>query len=139
MKIVVQDNRRFVLRFDQGEDVVEGLVDFATKQGSKAAAFHGIGSCRELELGYFNAHLKEYRRKPMFEDMEIISLNGNVSLLDGKPAVHMHGMFGRTDFSVAGGHVFKLVVQATCEIFLIQMEGEMSRKKSEEIGLNLLD
>ena len=58
----------------------------------------------------------------------------------GRPAsLHAHGSFGRTDFSVIGGHVFKLVTLATCEIFLIKLDGEMKRKNNPDLQLNLLD
>ena len=139
MKAVLQDNRRFLLRFDKGDDVMAGISDFMAKQNFQAATFSGIGSCSEVELGYYNIHLKEYRKKPYFEDLEIVSFNGNGAIFEGKPVLHGHGMFGRTDFTVFGGHVFKMVANATCEVFLIHLDGKMERKKNEEFNLNLLE
>jgi len=138
MKMILQDNRRYILRFDKGEEVFAGLAEFAAKNQIQAAVFWGIGTVSEAELGFYNSFLKQYRSKPMLENFEIISLIGNISMLDGKPSLHAHGSFGRTDFSVIGGHVFKLVTLATCEIFLIKLDGTLERKNNPELNLNLM-
>ena len=108
------------------------------EQVVSACAFFGIGACSGFELGYFNEHLKDYRKKPFMQNMEIISFSGNGGLVDGKNVVHTHGSFGSNDFSVIGGHVFKLTVSVTCEIFLIQMDGALERKNNPDFNLNLL-
>jgi predicted DNA-binding protein with PD1-like motif len=138
MKISLEDNRRFMLRFDKGEDVIKGLADFMVSRNFQSGVFQGIGSCTEVELGYFNKNLKEYRKKPFYEDMEIVSVAGNISLFEGKPLVHCHGVFGRTDFTTIGGHVFRLITLATCEIFLIHMEGTLERLNNADFNLSLL-
>lgn len=138
MKIVAQDNNFFVLRFDKDEEVLNGLGQFLQEQKITACAFNGVGSCSSAELGYFNSHIKDYRKKPFVEELEIISLIGNGGVKDGQPVIHAHGMFGRTDFTVFGGHVFKLTVSATCEIFLTKMAATMERKLNADFNLNLL-
>ena len=72
------------------------------------------------------------------EEFEIASLAGNGSLKEGEPSVHAHGTFGRNDFNVLAGHVFKLVVGVTCEIFLTKLNGEMKRELNSDLNLNLL-
>jgi len=138
MKIILQDNRRFILRFDKGEEVLEGLKKFMAEQAVSACAFFGIGACSVIELGYFNIHLKNYRRKPFTEELEILSFSGNGGLNDGQPEIHCHGVFGMTDFSTIGGHVFKLTVSVTCEIFLLVLDGALERKTDFDSNLNLL-
>lgn len=139
MKVIIENGRRYVLRFDNGEEVVGALKKFMADAGIKACSFSGIGSCSSVELGYYNSHLKDYRHKPFNEDMEVVSLLGNGAAGEDGPAVHLHGIFGRTDFSLIGGHVFKLHTAATCEIFAIRMDGEMARKKNETWNLKLLE
>jgi len=138
MKLVLQDNRRYILRFDQGEDIIAGVAQFINDQKIGACSISGIGSCASIELGYFNTHLKDYRKKPFFEDLEILSLIGNGSLKDGQPVVHAHGVFSKMDFTVLGGHVFKAIVSVTAEIFVLKLEGEMKRELNKDINLNLL-
>ena len=138
MNISLQSGSKFVLRFDPGEEVLKGIEDFATSKGFGAGAFYGIGSCKETELGYFNPNLKEYRKKPFYEDLEIISLQGNLATLSGKTAVHAHGMFGRTDFTTIGGHVFRITTLATAEIYFESLEGALERVQNSDFNLNLL-
>ncbi len=126
------------MRFDKGEELLSALTGFITQNQIQAASFTGIGTTSEAELGYFNAYLKQYRKKPLLENLEIISLIGNVATVDAKPVIHCHGSFSRTDFSMVGGHVFKLTVLATCEIFLIKLDGEMKRVNNPEFDLNML-
>ncbi|MEK7161610.1 MAG: PPC domain-containing DNA-binding protein [Patescibacteria group bacterium] len=138
MKLVLQDNRRYILRFDAGEDIIAGTTQLLKDQKISACSISGIGSCASIELGYFNTHLKDYRKKPFFEELEILSLIGNGALKDGVPFIHAHGVFSRTDFTVLGGHVFKAVVSATAEIFVLKLEGEMKRELNVDVNLNLL-
>jgi predicted DNA-binding protein with PD1-like motif len=138
MKIVLQDDRRFVLRFDKDEEVIAALADLMKTLNINACAFFGIGACASAELGYFNVYLKNYRTKPYVEEMEIASFSGNGSLNNGEPAIHAHGVFGKNDFSTLAGHVFKMTVSITCEIFLIKLEGQMNRGANSEFNLNLL-
>ena len=139
MKIVLKDNRRYILRFDKGEEVFIQLQEFLMQENIAAAAFNAIGACGEIEVGYFNINLKDYRKKPFYEELEIVSLIGNSVMSEGKPMVHAHGMFSRADFTTLGGHVFKLVVSVTCEMFLIKLDGQMNRKLDEGTNLKLLE
>ncbi len=126
------------MRFDAGEDIIAGTTQLLKDQKISACSISGIGSCASIELGYFNTHLKDYRKKPFFEELEILSLIGNGALKDGVPFIHAHGVFSRTDFTVLGGHVFKAVVSATAEIFVLKLEGEMKRELNVDVNLNLL-
>jgi uncharacterized protein len=139
MKVIIEDNGKFLIRFDKDEEVFAGLLNFATEHNITAAVFTAIGACSEIEIGFFNTTLKDYRRKPLFENKEIISLNGNIAISDGKPVVHAHGIFGDTEFNVVGGHIFKLVVSVTCEVSLTKLEGQAQRILDPGSNLNLLN
>ena len=139
MKIIVQDNASFILRFDSGEDIISGLQNFMKEQSISVCTFSGVGACSSVELGFFNTHIKDYRKKPYIDEMEILSLNGNGSLKEGESFIHCHGMFGRNDFTVLGGHIFKLVVSVTAEIFLTKLNGMAKRELNSEFNLNLLN
>ncbi len=139
MKAVLKDNRRYVLRFDKGEEVFASLQEFLLRENISACVFSAIGACSEIELGYYNPSLKDYRKKPFYEALEMVSLIGNGGIADSKPFLHAHGMFSRTDFTAIGGHVFKLLISANCEMFLIKLEGQLSRKLDPETNLKLLE
>lgn len=138
MKLIVKDTNQFILRFDKGEEVFAGIVNFMKEHNFSACSFSAIGSVSEVELGYYNPFLKEYHKKPLVENFELISLNGTGAMLNNEPVIHAHGMIGRTDFTVLGGHIFRLVTLATVEAHVIVLPGSMQRNKNDEFNLNLL-
>ena len=70
---------------------------------------------------------------------EITSLIGNITRKDGKPYLHIHINFGDEEGVVRGGHLVRCNISATSEIIIREIEGDVERKLSSEIGLNLLD
>lgn len=139
MKTILQDNRRYILRFDKNEEVCFSLKDFLNKNNIRASVFNAIGACGMVELSYFDLKTKKYQNKIFEEDLEIISLTGNGAVFNGEAVIHSHAVLSRPDFSTIGGHVFKLIVSATCEVFLIKLDGQMDRKLNKEMNLNLLE
>ena len=138
MQIVLKDSRHYILRFDKGEEIVAGLLEFAELNEVKAAAFNGIGAANYAELGFFDLEKKTYEKQVFAEEVEIISLIGNLAVLAGRPVLHVHGSFGRRDFSVVGGHVIGLRVSVTCEILLTLLDGRLERRPDSGLNLNLL-
>lgn len=138
MKLILQDNSRYVLRFQSGEEVFESSKKFLAEERIDASVFHGLGACRLAELAVYDLASKTYKTKVFEENCEILSLVGNSALLNGQPVLHAHAILGRSDFSTIGGHAAKLVISATCELFLIKLNGVMERKLDEETNLNLL-
>ncbi len=138
MKVVLRDGRRHVLRFDPGDEVVAGLVEFMGAHAVRACTFSGIGTSKHLVLGFYDAATARYEEHPFAEDLEIATVTGTGATLNGKPAIHVHGSFGRRDCSTLSGHVLSLVVAMTCEVFLIALEGELVREYGEGTNLNLL-
>lgn len=138
MKQLFIDNSSYVLRFDKNADVFAELLQYCKDNSISAASFSGIGAAGQVILAYYNLAEKTYEDHTIQEDMEIVSLLGNVSLLNGTPAIHAHGSFSKKDLTLIGGHVKKLIVSATCEIVLQKLNGTLRRAKDAETGLNLL-
>lgn len=138
MKLLLKDDQRYFLRFDSGEEVLGCLKKFLTNENIFASAFNAIGASKTAELSYFNLETKKYQNKIFEEDLEIVSLTGNSGVLDREVVLHSHTVLSKNDFSTVGGHVIKLVVSATCEMFLIKLDGRMERKLDLESNLNLL-
>jgi predicted DNA-binding protein with PD1-like motif len=128
-----------IARFDPGEELITGLARLADEKNIGAAALSGIGSAAEVELGYYDVAAKEYRKKVFPEKMELVGLSGNISVLNGEKSVHLHGAFSREDYGMVGGHVHRLVVSATVEVVFEIFPATITRRKSEETGLNLMD
>lgn len=137
MKVVLQDNSNFILRFDKSEDVIVGLEKFMADENIEAFTFSAIGAAGEVEIGFYSIG-RQYIKHNFAEDLEVTSLLGNGGELNGKPVIHAHGTFGKSDLSVIGGHVLKLIVSVTCEVSVLVLKGHLDRANNSEFNLNLL-
>lgn len=138
MEQIATDNKLFILRYDKNEDCIAGLITFCQKEGIEAGFFSGLGACSKVTLSYYDLEKKKYLDKTFTEDLEIVSLTGNVARLNHEPAIHAHGVFSDRTYKTYGGHVKQLIVSATCEIHLTKLDGAMNRDFDETTGLNLL-
>ena len=132
-------NDTYVIRLNKGEEVISSLKELCKNDDIKLAEITGLGAANLVEIGVFNVNTKEYNTK-IFEGMfEITSLVGNATRKDGEVYLHIHINFGDEDGIVKGGHLVRTNISATSEIILRKIDGEVGRKLSEEIGLNLLE
>lgn len=138
MEVILKDNNTYVLRVEKGKDALEELQKFCSENQITAGFFRAIGSTEGITISWYNLKKKEYTDKRMQETLEIISLMGNVAMLEKQAYVHAHGCFSNKAMQTFAGHVKKLEVGATCEIVLEKLQGAMERTYSKEIGLNLL-
>lgn len=138
MKHVLSNPYHEVLRFDAGDDVVGGILDFAEKQGIEAAWLSAIGSAREIELGFYDLKSQEYLKKTYAEPLELLEASGTIAVATEGPALHLHGVFGGKDYGTLGGHIHKMLANATLEVFIHKIDGRLERKHDPETGLNLL-
>lgn len=131
--------KTFALVFDEGEEVISGLTSFAEESGLDAASFTAIGAFGTATLGYFDMENKEYEKIPVHEQVEVLSLSGNIALKeDGHHKVHAHAVFGRRDGSTTGGHLLEARVRPTLEVVLVESPGHLRRRWDEEVGLALI-
>ena len=66
--------------FDSGEEAMSGLLSFAKQQSLTAAHFTAIGAFSRAVLGYFDWDAKEYKRIPVDEQVEVVTLMGDITL-----------------------------------------------------------
>lgn len=138
MKHVLSNPYHEILRFDAGDNVVRGILDFAEKQGIEAAWLSAIGSAREVELGFYDLKSREYLKKTYEEPLELLEASGTIANMDGEPALHFHGVFGGKDYETLGGHIHQLIANAVVEVFIHKIDGRLERKYDPATGLNLL-
>jgi predicted DNA-binding protein with PD1-like motif len=129
----------FILRFGMGEEIVSSLLEFCEKESIRAGTVSAIGAAKDIEIAAFDVDSKEYSKKELKGNHEIISLKGLVSFVDGKPHVHLHITLAGHDFSAKGGHLNRATASPTCEMVVRKLDGELHRKKDEETGLKLLE
>jgi uncharacterized protein len=103
----VGGDERHVLVFDNGDEVVEQLVQFAKRENVAAASFTGIGAFSDVTLGFFERERRDYKRIPIDEQVEVLVLAGDIALKAGEPQAHAHVVVGRTDGSAWVGHLLR--------------------------------
>ena len=127
----------YTVRLDLGEDIMESLKKLCEKEQIRLGRVEAIGAADHAVLGVYDLAKKEYYPEKMDEFMEITSLNGNITAMDGKPYIHLHATLADQSHVIHGGHVLEMRVGATCEMFVTVPGGEVTRKKDEELGINL--
>lgn len=138
MKMIHQQDNKYVLRFDPGDELIEELKEFCHQEKIDAGFFVGLGAAKHLKLAWYNIETKTYEEKEFNEFLEIANLTGNIALLDWKIIIHVHGTFSKRDLSTIAGHVSKLVVGGACEIKLERFDTIFKRELDPSTGLNLL-
>jgi predicted DNA-binding protein with PD1-like motif len=131
--------KTFALVFDKGEEAIAGLTAFARVERFRAAHFTAIGAFSEVTLGYFDRARKDYTRIPLAQQVEVLSLIGDVALDGEEPKVHAHGVVGLPDGSTRGGHVLSGRVWPTLEVVLVESPRFLRKRHDPETGLALID
>ncbi len=135
------DGYNWLARLERGEKLVESLDRLIIEQDIKTAWLFGIGAASSAEVGYYDLKNKDYVWKKVDKDLEILSLQGNLTLGEDKPLIHLHGLFSDESGKTFGGHVKDLTVSITCELFLHNwFAGQgITRFIDPDTGLKLLD
>jgi len=131
--------RTFVVVFDKGEEVVEGLTMFAGRESLRASQITAIGALSDVTLGYFDRESRRYQRIPLPEQVEVLSLLGVVTLDGEKPKVHSHIVVGRRDGHAHGGHLLEGHVWPTLEVIVEESPRHLQRRHDAASGLALID
>lgn len=133
------EERTYALVFDSGDEVVSQLQRFCDENNLTAARFTAIGAFSAATLGYFDWDKKDYEKIPVNEQVEVLTLIGDVALHESKPKIHAHVVVGKRDGSAHGGHLLQAYVRPTLEVILIESPGYLKRTIDPESHLPLID
>ena len=131
--------RTYALVFDKGDTVLPELEAFAREHHVTAARFTAIGAFSSVTLGYFDRDRSEYLEIPVEEQVEALSLLGDIAEHDGEPKVHAHVVVGLRDGSTRGGHLLAARVWPTLEVILDESPQHLRKREDPETGLPLID
>jgi hypothetical protein len=129
----------YAVVLDTGDEVIGELGKFVREQEVEAASLTAIGAFSRSVLGYFEWETKQYKKIPVDEQVEVLSLLGDVAVGDQGPTLHLHAVLGKADGSVVGGHLIEAYVRPTLEVILIQPPSYLRKRKDPETGLALID
>jgi predicted DNA-binding protein with PD1-like motif len=131
--------REWLLIFDIDDEVVSVLEEFAVAESIGGAWLTGLGAFREATLAYWNWESKSYEDLPVREQVEVVSLTGNLAHgPDESPILHAHVVIGRQDGSAGGGHLRNARVRPTLEVRVQELPTAIKRRRDASTGLTLL-
>lgn len=120
---------------NKGDKLLKGLTAVLKQNKIAAGIISGIGAISQARIGYFDQQTKKYEEKTFNESLEIVSLNGNISIKDGETFMHIHVVFTDKDLKALGGHLFDAVVYVF-EFGIVSLEGQpLVRKYDDDTGL----
>jgi predicted DNA-binding protein with PD1-like motif len=128
----------YVLVFDKGDEVMESLTRFASEQQLSAGHFTAIGAFEDVTLGFLEPETKEYAPIRLDEQVDALSIVGDISLEGDEPRIHAHVVVGKRDGTAHGGHLLEAHVWPTLEVVLTESPAHLQRTVDPETGLPLI-
>ena len=110
-----------LLILEKSEELLSSLKQFAERNNITSAFFYGLGGTDRVKIGVYNESLGSYLYTEYKIHMEISSLTGNIFQHEGKPFVHVHGVFSASGGMSFGGHIAECDVSPVCEIHLTKL------------------
>jgi predicted DNA-binding protein with PD1-like motif len=127
-----------VLRPPFGSDVLQELEEFVRSRGINLAWLSGLGAVSRATIRYYDQPNKEWIDLDIDQRLEVVSLSGNVSLLNGEPIVHLHVVLADEQGRCIGGHLGSNTRVFNLEILMETLSGPaVIRKMDAETGLTI--
>jgi uncharacterized protein len=129
----------YVVVCDPGDEAVAALTQFAQAERLEAAQITAVGAFEHATVGWFDRTAKDYRRIPVTEQCEVLSLLGDVAEGQDGPILHMHTVLGLSDGTTRGGHLLEGKVFPTLEVVVTETPAELRKVLRPDIGIALID
>ena len=133
-----QGEKTYAVVFDKGEEFMAGMMEFARRHNIGGSEITGVGGFSDATLGYFDRDKKDYLKIPVAEQVEVLSLDGNIAIDGDKPKIHAHVVVGLRDGAARGGHILEAHVWPTLEVIVTESPRHLQRTTDPETGLALL-
>lgn len=128
---------KIIARIDKGEEILTTIKEISLKENIKLASVQALGATDEFTVGVYKVDEKKYYANEFKGYFEIVSLTGTINTMNGEFYTHIHMSAGNDKGEVFGGHLNKAIVNATCEMVIDIIDGNVDRKYDEETGLNV--
>jgi len=115
--------RHFRLVFSRGDDVLQGLAEFAEKNSIANGRFTAIGAFESATIALTDASrepTRVFKATRLNEDMEVSAFTGSITRSnDGRPNVHAHTVVTLVrNGQVYAGHFIEGKISLTMQMYL---------------------
>lgn len=133
--------RVFVVRFENGEDILSGLCGLVKENKIKSGIIHLIGALEKAEIvvGPEKVEIPPAPVWKKFDDGREILGFGTIFWKGDEPKIHIHSCTGREDKVNIGCVRKNAKVYLVVEAIIIEIEAPVKRKYDEKTGLDLID
>jgi predicted DNA-binding protein with PD1-like motif len=129
----------YVVVCDPGDEAFDTLTQFARAQDLEASQITAVGAFERATVGWFDRAAKQYRRIPVGEQCEVLSLIGDVAEGQDGPSLHVHVVLGLSDGTTRGGHLLEGWVFPTLEVVLTETPAELRKVMRPDLGIAVID
>ena len=133
----VRDNDNIFVSLQKGDEIFESLYRVIELEKIQSGWINGIGACEKVEIACYNSEIKDYNKKYFDQHFEIINLIGNITKSEGDSFLHLHITLSDCEYNAIGGHLFRAIITATCEIMIILNSKSINRSYNPDVGLCL--
>jgi uncharacterized protein len=138
-KLIAEYPKTFVVILDTGDEILSSLKSFARTEHLAGSSFKAIGALSAVELGWLNWETRKYETAvKLQEQVELLSLIGDIALKEDEPQVHAHLVIGRQDGTAHGGHLLSATVRPTCEIVITESPQHLQKEIDPVSGIALI-
>ena len=109
----IRGRREWAMICDAGDEAMAALQQFVAAEKLTPSQFAGIGRFVRVPVAWFDLDKKRNEPIEIREQVEMLSLIGNVAESDGKPSVHAHICVAKRDGSAHGRHLKAGLVRPT--------------------------
>ena len=131
--------KNYAIVLAKGDEVMSGLTDFARQNKVASASFTAIGAFSHATVAWFDDARKEFKLIPIEQQVELVSMIGDIALVNDQPVVHTHVSVASSDGTVRGGHVINAFVFPTLQLFITVYPTPLHKELDEATGLKLID
>lgn len=139
MYLNVMEARKIMGRLAKGDDLLGALTNICQELGITLGEVKAIGAVSRARIGYYHQNARQYEWLDLDRHMEVLALEGNISLKDGQPFVHAHVILADGDGRACGGHLAEGTVVFALEFVIQELKSDrlLNRQMDGETGLFL--
>jgi hypothetical protein len=131
--------KNYAIVLAKGDEVMSGLTDFARQYKVSSASFTAIGAFSHATVAWFEDSKNEFKLNPIDQQVELVTMIGDIALSGDQPAVHTHVAVASSDGTVRGGHLTEAYVFPTLELFITVYPTALHKELDDATGLKLID
>jgi predicted DNA-binding protein with PD1-like motif len=135
----VEGLRTIAVVLEPGDEAMAAIASFAVEHRLGASHFTAIGAFSRAVVAYFDWSTKRYRNIEIDEQVEVLSLVGDIVIERDLPKAHAHVVLGKADATAHGGHLIEGRVRPTLEIIVTETPRHLRRRFDPDSKLALID